>query len=70
MMGVDTSGIEIPGSENHVNHHALFEKDVPLIENLTGFDKLSKERGRLYAFPIAVEKLELFPLRAVPFEED
>jgi hypothetical protein len=27
MMGVEPSGIKIPGSENDVNDHALFEKE-------------------------------------------
>ncbi|MDH4265585.1 MAG: cyclase family protein [Deltaproteobacteria bacterium] len=70
MMGVDASGVEIPGSESHVNHHALFEREIPLIENLTGFDQITKTRVQLYAFPIAVEGLESFPVRVVAFEPD
>lgn len=70
MMGVDASGVEIPGSEEHVNHHALLDNGIPLIENVTGFGKLSKTRVQLYAFPIAVEGLESFPLRVVAFEPD
>lgn len=70
MMGVDASGVEIPGSEEHVNHHALLDNGIPLIENVTGFDKLLKTRVQLYAFPIAVEGLESFPIRVVAFEAD
>jgi arylformamidase len=70
MMGVDASGVEIPGSESHVNHNALFEKAIPLIENLTGFDRITKDRVQVYAFPIAVEGLESFPVRVVAFEQD
>lgn len=70
MMAVDASGVEIPGSEEHVNHHVLLDRDIPLIENLAGFEKLSKTRVQLYAFPIPVVGLESFPLRVVAFEEE
>jgi arylformamidase len=69
MMGVDATGVEIPGSEEHVNHHALLDNDIPLIENITGFDDLSRTRFLLYAFPIAVKGLESFPVRVVAIEE-
>ena len=68
MMGVDATGVELPGSEEHVNHHVLLGNGIPLIENLAGFEKLTKHRIHFYAFPIAVEGLESFPLRAVAIE--
>lgn len=68
LMGVDATGVEIPGSTTHVNHHALFDRGIPLIENLAGFDKLHSNRIELYAFPIAVEGLESFPVRVIAFE--
>jgi arylformamidase len=68
MMGVDASGVEVPGSEEHVNHRALFEQEIPLIENITGFDALYASRVELAAFPIAVAGLESFPVRVIAFE--
>lgn len=70
MMGVDASGVELPGSEEHVNHSALFSRGIPLIENLANLDQLSKVRFLVYAFPIAVSGLEAFPLRVVAVEPD
>ncbi len=64
------TGVEIPGSEEHENHHTLLDNDIPVIENITGFDKLTRTRVQLYAFPIAVKGLESFPLRVVAIEED
>lgn len=69
MMGVDASGVELPGSEEHPNHQALFKRGIPLIENLAGLDQLRQSRVKVYAFPIAVRGLESFPLRVVA-EED
>jgi len=68
LMGVDASGVEVPGSTEHVNHHALFERGIPVIENLANLDALTQSRVQLYAFPIAVKGLESFPLRVVAFE--
>jgi arylformamidase len=70
LMGVDASGVEVPGSENHINHSALFTKGIPLIENLANLDRLSRTRFTVYALPIAVEGLEAFPLRVVAMEPD
>jgi arylformamidase len=70
LMGVDASGVEVPGSEEHVNHAALFAHAIPLIENLTNLDQLSRPRFTVYALPVAVEGLEAFPLRVIAVEED
>ena len=69
MMAID-SKLEVPGSEEHENHHTLLDNGIPVIENITGFDRLTRIRVQLYAFPIAVKGLESFPLRVVAIEED
>jgi arylformamidase len=70
LMGVDASGVEVPGSEDHVNHSALLAKGIPLIENLANLDQLSRSRFMVYALPIAVDGLEAFPLRVIAVESD
>lgn len=65
MMGVDAGGVEIPGSEEHVNHAALFEKDITLIENLANLDSLPCNRFVVYAFPVPIKGMDSFPLRVV-----
>ena len=69
MMGVDATGVEVPGSEEHVNHRALFENNVPLIENLANLDNLQQSRVEVFALPIAVRGLEAFPLRVIAVED-
>ena len=69
LMGVDAGGVEVPGSEEHVSHHALFLRGIPLIENLANLDGLSKSRVQVYAFPVGVRGLEAFPVRVVAVEE-
>jgi len=68
MMGVDATGVEVPGSEEHVNHRALFENNVPLIENLANLNSLRQSRVEVFALPIAVRGLEAFPLRVIAIE--
>ncbi|MGI5900092.1 MAG: cyclase family protein [Christensenellales bacterium] len=65
MMGVDAGGVEIPASEEHVNHLALLSRDIPLIENVANLNALPAHRFKVYAFPIAVLGLESFPVRVV-----
>jgi arylformamidase len=70
LMGVDASGVEVPGSEEHVSHHALFSRGIPLIENLAHLDQLTKSRVQAYAIPVAVRGLEAFPVRVIAVEEN
>jgi arylformamidase len=65
LMGVDAGGVEIPASEEHVNHAALFEKNIPLIENVANLNALPNSRFMVYAFPMAIAGVESFPVRVV-----
>ena len=65
LMGIDASGVEIPWSEEHVNHLALLSNDIPLLENMANLNAVGATRFKLYAFPISVTGLESFPLRVV-----
>lgn len=68
LMGVDAGGVELPASEEHVNHTALFLHNIPLIENVANLNQLTKKRFHLTAFPYPVAGVEAFPLRVVAFE--
>ncbi|MCI9361160.1 MAG: cyclase family protein [Hungatella sp.] len=69
MMGVDAGGVEIPQSEQHVNHKALFERNITLVENAANLDRLPKARFYVTAFPYPVRGVEAFPVRLVAFVE-
>ena len=70
MMAVDAGGVEVPRSETHVNHIALLEKNICLIENIAHLDDLPVNRFDLCAFPIPVAGVESFPVRVVAFVEE
>jgi len=69
MMGVDAGGVEVPRSEEHVNHLALLKRGIPLIENVNKLDSIPGFRCKVFAFPVAVRTLESFPLRVVALVE-
>ena len=69
MMGVDAGGVELPASEEHVNHSALFSNNIPLIENVAHLNQLSSDHFKVAAFPYPIAGVEAFPLRVVAFED-
>jgi arylformamidase len=70
LMGVDSGGVELSHDKTHanVNHLVLFRAGVPLIENLTNLDQLTRLRVKVYALPIPVKGLDAFPLRVIAIE--
>lgn len=69
MMGVDAGGVEIPMSEEHVNHAKLFSHNIPLIENVASLNSIKQSRFYLMAFPASIKGVEAFPVRVVAFIE-
>ena len=70
LVGIDTEGAEVPGSEEHVNHHIMLDNGVPHIENLRNLGALRRSRVFLFAAPVAAEGLESMPLRVVAVESE
>ena len=70
LMGVDSSGVELADDTTHanINHLVLFRAGIPLIENLTNLDRISRPRVKAYALPIPARGLDAFPLRVVAVE--
>ena len=71
LMGVDSGGVELSHDTTHanVNHLVLFRAGIPLIENLTNLDQLTRARVQVYALPVPVRGLDAFPLRVIAVEE-
>lgn len=71
LMGVDSMGVELAHDTTHanVNHLLLFRAGIPLIENLTNLDQLTRARVQVYALPAPVRGLDAFPLRVIAVED-
>jgi len=70
LMGVDSNGVELADDKTHanVNHLVLFRAGIPLIENLTNLNGVSRPRVKVYALPVPVRGLDAFPLRVIAVE--
>ncbi len=68
LMGVDMSGIETREAPNNAYHTILLSRGIPLIENMTNMEALSRSRVMVFALPLAVEGLEAIPLRVIALE--
>ncbi len=69
-IGVDATGIEdIDNVEEQAIHHFLYPRDIPIIEELTNLESISKERFFFVALPPKIKGLDSFPVRAIAIEE-
>lgn len=66
LLGVESAGVEHLESTEHESHHALFDHNVALIENLTNMAALGNRKTFVsVCTPIAVKGLEAFPVRVL-----
>ena len=66
--GCDLPSVDASGSKEKPVHHALFGSDIIIYESLTNLDQLPLHKlFQFYGFPLAFEKLDGSPVRAVAF---
>jgi len=56
--------------EKYYLHDLMLSNEIPVIEALSGLDRLRKTRFLFFGFPAAMGGLESFPIRAVAIEAD
>jgi kynurenine formamidase len=64
-VGIDTASIDYGQSSLFETHRALFERDIPAFENLTGLDRLPPRGAAVIALPMKIKGGSGAPLRAV-----
>ena len=69
-LGIDTTGIDIKGTEDQPNHVALFESGIPLIESMANLDKLKRNRFLIFILPLPMKGLDASPVRIVAIENE
>jgi arylformamidase len=67
-LGIDATGMEVKGIPNQPNHQLLFDNGIPLIENLTNLEALSKRRFFVIILPLPIKGADASPLRVVAIE--
>ncbi|MCC7207246.1 MAG: cyclase family protein [Anaerolineae bacterium] len=73
VLGVDTSGIEVRdegggASLGQPNHEMLLGAGIPLVEYMTGLDRLLGKRFVTLILPLRIAGAEAFPVRVIAFE--
>lgn len=68
LLGIDSPGLEVQGNRALVNHHMLFDRDIPLIESLVNLERLESSRVYVFALPLPAHDTDAIPLRVLAFE--
>jgi kynurenine formamidase len=66
-VGLDTASIDYGQSTRYESHRALFERDIPALENLTNLERLPATGAFVVALPMKIKGGSGAPLRAVAF---
>ena len=64
-IGIDTASIDYGPSTRFESHRALFAKDIPAFENLTGLERLPVRGAHIIALPMKIAGGSGAPLRAM-----
>ena len=64
LVGIDSLNIDDIASGERPVHSLLLERDIRIVEHLTGLDELPDGGFRFYAVPVKVRGLGSFPVRA------
>jgi kynurenine formamidase len=64
-LGIDTASIDYGQSTDYLTHRALYERDIPGLENLTNLDRLPPIGAQIVALPMKIGGGSGAPLRAI-----
>ena len=64
LVGIDSVNIDDTRGGHRPAHTVLLAADVPVVEHLTGLDRLPASGARFSAVPVAVAGMATFPVRA------
>jgi len=68
-LGTDAAGIEMLDTNYQPNHMLLFKNNIPMIESMTNFSSLQKERFLIFILPLPIKGLDSSPVRIIAIEE-
>jgi arylformamidase len=65
VLGVDTPNPDHPDDASFPVHNTLLPRDILIIENLTGLDRIRRQRLQFIGLPLKLKGLSGSPIRAV-----
>jgi arylformamidase len=70
LVGIDSYNIDDTDDMARPVHSTLLGAEIPIVEHLTGLDRMPEEGGRFFAVPVKVKGMGTFPVRAFGIAED
>jgi kynurenine formamidase len=64
LVGIDSLNIDDTATGERPVHSLLLGADIPVVEHLTGLDRLPEHGARFFAVPVKVRGMGTFPVRA------
>jgi kynurenine formamidase len=64
LVGIDSLNIDDTDDPSRPVHSILLGSEIPVVEHLTGLDRLPEEGCRFFAVPVKVKGMGTFPVRA------
>ncbi len=70
LVGIDSYNIDDTDDMTRPVHSTLLGDDIPIVEHLTGLERLPDRGARFFAVPVKVKGMGTFPVRAFGIVED
>jgi arylformamidase len=70
LVGTDAANVDDTGDDARPAHSVLLGASVPVLEHLTGLDRLPDRGARLHAVPVRLADVGTFPVRAYAVVRD
>ena len=64
LVGIDSYNIDDTDDMTRPVHSTLLGAEIPIVEHLTGLDRMPEEGSRFFAVPVKVKGMGTFPVRA------
>ena len=69
VIGIDSAGFEVPGTDYQPNHLAMFKGNVAMVESCTNLAAIGDERVTVFILPLPIEGLDACPVRIIAFRK-
>jgi arylformamidase len=69
VIGTDSAGFEVPGTDYQPNHLAMFKNNVAMVESCTNLAAIGDERVTVFILPLPIEGIEACPVRIIAFHK-
>ena len=69
LVGIDSYNIDDTEDLTRPVHSTLLGSEIPIVEHLTGLERMPEEGSRFFAVPVKVQGMGTFPVRAFGIAE-